>query len=153
MHHLFRWCSCACTSIDYDHINLCLNLNLNILKLLIWINNINFSLRATLETRKSLSTRQDSNLHPSQSGWVPLPLDHLHSCFSLVFSSQLRAYWSDPWPWPLCMHTAMWLSLGGKCTCASSFQMMLMCMHLDWLWSYKSMSKSKSKHSQIAYMN
>ena len=39
-----------------------------------------------------MSTEQDSNLHPLVSGWVPLPLDHLHSCFLLLFNSYPRAF-------------------------------------------------------------
>ena len=38
-----------------------------------------------------MSTRQDSNLHPLQSGRVPLPLDHLHSMLSPCFNSYPRA--------------------------------------------------------------
>ena len=40
---------------------------------------------------ESLSAEQDSNLHPSVSGQVHLPLDHLHSRFSLLFNSYPRA--------------------------------------------------------------
>ena len=50
----------------------------------------NFS-RAILPSRKSLSADWDSNPDPSVSGRVPLPLDHLHSCFSLLFNSYPRA--------------------------------------------------------------
>ena len=39
-----------------------------------------------------MSTEQDLNLHPSVSGRVPLPLDHLHSCFLLLFNSYPRAF-------------------------------------------------------------
>ena len=38
-----------------------------------------------------MSTNWYSNPDPSVSGQVPLPLDHLHSHFSLLFSSHLRA--------------------------------------------------------------
>ena len=38
-----------------------------------------------------MSAGQDSNLHPSQSGQVPLPLDHLHSMLSPCFNSHPRA--------------------------------------------------------------
>ena len=45
-----------------------------------------FSLRVNYEDEKC-STKQDWNLHPSVSGQVPLPLDHLHYFLFLSFSS------------------------------------------------------------------
>ena len=39
---------------------------------------INFLLKQLFRAGK-LSAKQDSNLHPTVSGRVPLPLDHLHS--------------------------------------------------------------------------
>ena len=58
------------------------------------------------------------------SGQVPLPLDHLHSRFSLLFSSHLRALFVRSMT--LCMHTACsimvctcTLPLSRRCTCTS----------------------------------
>ena len=44
------------------------------------------SLRVNLKQEK-ISAGQDLNLHPSQSGQVPLPLNHLHCMLSLLFNS------------------------------------------------------------------
>ena len=104
-HPLLRRCSYACTLVIYHHLP---NTFLKLLNL--WINN--FSLEQ-FNSRKSLSTEQDLNLHPSVSGWVPLPLDHLHSCFSLLFNSYPRAsIVSNPGPWHIahvhCMHRVLW---------------------------------------------
>ena len=38
-----------------------------------------------------MSAKQDSNLHPSVSNQVPLPLDHLHSMISSLLNSYPRA--------------------------------------------------------------
>ena len=102
---LSRRCLCTCALVIYHHLP---NMFLKLLNL--WINN--FSLEQ-FNSRKSLSTEQDLNLHPSVSGWVPLPLDHLHSCFSLLFKSYPRAsIVSNPGPWHIahvhCMHRVLW---------------------------------------------
>ena len=100
-------------------------------------------------SKKRLSARQDSNLHPSQSGWVPLPLDHLHSMISPCFNSYPRAF-CCVWSMTLTLfgHVPCYVTiyLGGKCTCTSWKMLMHMC--LDGL-----PSSSKYMCSQIAYMN
>ena len=54
---------------------------------LFYINN--YFLRVNYEDEKC-SAKQDSNLHPSVSSRVPLPLDHLHYFLFLSFCSLLR---------------------------------------------------------------
>ena len=79
-----------------------------------------------------MSAGQDSNLHPLQSGYMPLPLDHLHSrsLLALTLIQELLCPIHDLDN--LYMHTAMQLYLGGKCTFTSS-RMMLMHIHLNGL--------------------
>ena len=80
-----------------------------------------------------MSAKQGLNMHPSVSGQVPLPLDHLHSMISSLLNSYLRAFVvSDSMTLTLCMHTAcieyygmqmhihiILLSRRCSCTCAS----------------------------------
>ena len=84
-HALLSEASCTCTLVIYHH------LPNTFLKLLNFINNKYFSLEQFTYSRKSLSTDWDSNPDPLVSSQVPLPLDHLHSCFSLLFNSYPRA--------------------------------------------------------------
>ena len=58
-------------------------------------NKFNFLLEQFCEQEK-MNTGQDLNLHPSQPGGVPLPLDHLHSMISPCFNSYPRAFVSNP---------------------------------------------------------
>ena len=54
-----------------------------------------------------MSAEQDSNLHPSVSAQVPLPLDHLHSLLLAALNSYLRAFVvSNSMTLTLHMHTA-----------------------------------------------
>ena len=53
------------------------------------MNNNNYFLYSNFTAGK-LSADWDSHPDPSVSGRVPLPLDHLHSCFLLLFNSYPR---------------------------------------------------------------
>ena len=104
--HLLRRCSCTCTLVNYHHLP-----NM-IFICFIWIKLIIFSRSKYLEQEK-LSTEWDSKQHSLVSGQVPLPLDHLHSCFSLLFNSYPRAsIVSNPGPWHIvhahCMLRVLW---------------------------------------------
>ena len=92
-----------------------------------------------------MNAGQDSNLHPSQSGQVPLPLDHLHSMLSPCLNSYPRAL-------------SMTLTLLHMCIAMhlvfrKQMHMCIVCLRCSCTCTLMKLPSLSKYVSQIAYMN
>ena len=96
-----------------------------------------------------MSAKQDSNLHPSPSRQVPLPLDHLHSCSALALTLIQELKCLIPWPWH-CLHmcTAMWLVFRKW----MYMHIIEMLMHMHSGWNYHPLSKHVFSSNVITFI-